>query len=205
MAILMYDDIRERLSESNEDQKLYLTPLLSESQIGQASIDVRLSNDFIITKSSNIESMDPTKTDEMEKNIGQYQERVCVGFGEPFVIHPNHLVLGSTLEYISMPQDLIAQVQGRSSWGRLGLIVATASTIMPGFKGSITLELINSGLVPLIVYPGTLIAQLIFAQTTRSVDYKGRYRCPTGPEFTKVHRDKELEFLGDPAHFKAPL
>jgi dCTP deaminase len=105
-------------------------------------------------------------------------------------------VLGATLEYISLPEDLGASVEGRSSWGRVGLIIATACSIAPGFKGCITLELVNNGDVPLVVYPGLKIAQLVLYRAENAGKYLSpgaKYDCPTGPQFSRIHMDKDIE------------
>ena len=86
--------------------------------------------------------------------------------GQQFVIHPNQFVLGETLEFVKLPSDMMAYVVTRSTWGRTGLIVATAVGIQPNFRGVITLELRNLGDVPLNLYPGTKILQLFFHTVT---------------------------------------
>ena len=86
---------------------------------------------------------------------------------------------------------------GRSSWGRLGLIIATATAVSPCFKGSITLELVNLGEAPLVLYPGVRIAQLVVHTVEGIGTYEGRYTCPTGPEFSRIYLDKEMVFWGD--------
>jgi dCTP deaminase len=196
MAVLTSKELKTKLFDSNCKDRLVITPLLDRGQIRDVSIDVRLGNEFIIIKHTNLPSVDPAAKNNIKAEIGQYQERVRIGFGERFVLHPRQLVLGSTLEYVALPSRLMAQVIGRSSWGRLGLIIATATAIAPGFKGVITLELINEGQAPLILYPGVIIAQLIFEETTSDVSYKGRYNFPTGPQFSRIHEDKDMEFWG---------
>jgi dCTP deaminase len=86
-----------------------------------------------------------------------------VGQGDQFVIHPGEFVLGRTLEWVELPDDIVARIEGKSSLGRLGLIVhATAGFCDPGWKGTLTLELNNLTRVPIILHPGLLIAQLSF-------------------------------------------
>src|SRR5712691_2651005 len=99
---------------------------------------------------------------------------------------------------------MTAALEGRSSWGRLGLIIATAVTVGPGFKGCVTLELVNEGGVPLVVYPGVRIAQLVFQRTGGSSTYVGKYTCPTGPEFSKIHADVEVSAWGKGISRKPP-
>jgi dCTP deaminase len=82
-----------------------------------------------------------------------------VRFGDKFVLHPRAFVLGSTLEWIRMPKNIAGYVTSRSSWGRRGLIIATATGVHPGFTGCLTLETFNSGEVPIALYPGMAISQ----------------------------------------------
>lgn len=195
MALLTNKDLKERLFDkrfSHPAKRLTVTPLLDPKQVGDASIDVRLGGEFIVIRHTNLATVDPAERSKIRKNIGRYQERVYTGFGDRFILHPHQFVLGSTLEYVGVPLDLGAQVMGRSSWGRLGLIIATATTVAPGFKGAITLELINYGQAPLVLYPGVVIAQITFETTTSEVEYCGRYNYPTGPEFSKIHEDADI-------------
>lgn len=102
-------------------------------------------------------------------------------------------------EYLSLPKGLTATVEGRSSWGRLGLIIATACNVDPGFKGCLTLELVNNGEAPLVLYPGVRIAQLVFHRAEGEGYYRGgKYDCPVGPQFSRIGDDKEIPFWGKP-------
>lgn len=194
MSLLAQGGLRTYLSKPSSDDPLVITPLLDASQVGAASVDVRLGHEFIVLGRSLVSHMDPTDTPSWGRVLHRSQEKVRISLFKKFVIHPGQLVLGATLEYICVPQTLAASVEGRSSWGRVGLIIATASTIAPGFKGCITLELINSGDVPLILYPGVRIAQLVFHGTEGSGDYGGKYACPTGPQFTRILGDPDIAF-----------
>lgn len=178
--------------------RLIITPLLDRGgQTSGNAIDVRLGNEFIITQRTSLPAIDPTQEHAVENRIGQYQEHIRLSFKERFILHPNQLILASTLEYIALPSTLSAYVIGRSSWGRLGLIIATATVVSPCFKGSITLELVNLGEAPLILYPGLRIAQLVLHTVEGEGTYTGRYNCPTGPEFSRIHKDEENDFWGE--------
>jgi len=88
-------------------------------------------------------------------------------------------------------------VAGKSSWGRMGLIIATATKVDPGFKGCITLEILNEGEVPITLYPGLPIAQLVFHLASKDDGYEGAYDCPIGPEFPrfdKLKKNKDWQF-----------
>lgn len=192
MSILSKTEILDCMAAKKDP--LVVTPLLQAEQVGAASVDVRLGHEFIILRRSSIPNIDPTtgsKAD-WEAVLRKWQERVRISLFRPFVLPPGQLVLGATLEYVSIPSSIAAAVEGRSSWGRLGLIIATAATVGPGFKGCVTLELINEGGVPLVVYPGVRIAQLVFQRTGVPSKYVGKYDCPTGPQFSRIHADREV-------------
>ena len=176
-----------------DGRALIITPLLdTELQVKAASVDVRLGHESIVLRRSSVERVDPSDLKNWSANLFKTQERVRIARGHEFVLHPGQLILGGTLEYIALPDDLFASIEGRSSWGRLGLIIATASSIAPGFKGTITLELVNDGEVPLALYPGVRLAQLVLHQTQGRAEYEGKYHCPTGPQFTRLQRDEDI-------------
>ncbi|PSR33693.1 MAG: dCTP deaminase [Sulfobacillus benefaciens] len=176
--------------------RLIVTPLLSREQIRGGSVDVRLGTEFILMKRSARGPIDPMA---MEEPLQDYQERVQVEVGDKMILHPNQLVLGVTLEFLQVPPDLLAYVIGRSSWGRLGLIVATAVMVSPGYRGSLTLELANLGDTPVYLYPGTRVAQLVFHtlddSTAAYSQRGGKYTGPVGPEFSKLALDRDWQAI----------
>jgi dCTP deaminase len=201
MTVLAKKQLWERIHQVNDP--LVVSPLLDPAQVQAASIDVRIGHQFIILQRAAVSHIDPSQPKLLSKSLYRTQQKVRVQTKQPFVIHPRQLVLAATLEYVSMPKDLAAMVEGRSSWGRLGLIIATACSVAPGFKGCITLELVNDGEVPVVLRPGMRIAQLVFFDTGKDADYRDlasktaegiKYDCPTGPEFSKIHKDRETGF-----------
>jgi dCTP deaminase len=171
---------------SDIKKRLIITPLINPKEsIGASSVDVRLGNKFILMRRQSFPVLDIKAVKESsEDNIAKFQQSVRCNYGEPFVIHPHQLVIGSTFEYVSIPGGLMCYVIGKSSWGRMGLIIATATKVDPGFRGCITLEIVNEGEIPVKLYPGLPIAQLVFHVTLNEKDvYKGKYSCPIGPEF----------------------
>ena len=97
-----------------------------------------------------------------------------------------------------MPNDLVGTLEGRSSWARHGLIIATACAIDPGFKGCITLELSKIGNLPLYLYPGIRLAKLILSTAMSESTYSSKtkkYFCQIGPEFSKAHQDDEVRLF----------
>jgi len=149
---------------SKEDIKnrLVISPVLNlDEQVnpGSGSIDLRLGCVFKIPKRSQIGILDPLSGSYIEEKE-KYFEILYVNIGETFILHPRQFVLGQTLEWIRLPNYLCGYIVGRSSWGRDGLIIATASGVHPGFSGPLTLELTNLGEIPIKLYPGLSYAQL---------------------------------------------
>ena len=179
------------LLEAELGQRLVITPILCEKQIGDVSVDMRLGNQFIVFRMHKFGVFKPYATP--RDTLRNMQERQVVAFGKPFVLHPRMLTLGCTFEYICMPSDLEGQLEGRSSWARLGLQIATATSVEPGFKGVLTLELLNLGTIPIELYPGVRIAQLFLREAKPKMvhAYQGqrKYRCPVGPEFSQIDKD----------------
>lgn len=162
--LLSCERISELLEHPPQDpaERLVISPLLDpEKQLksGCASVDVRLGQRFYVplrTKLSELDRMSPKH----HKDIQRYKDETFVPVGDYFVLHPRQFVLGETLEWIHLPRNLAAYVVGKSTWGRDGLIIATAIGVHPNFSGILTLEISNVGEIPIRLYPGFAIAQL---------------------------------------------
>lgn len=192
MSVLSRDSIKKFLNKKKLEDRLIITPLLDyKNTINASSIDVRLGNIFIIIKQQSFSVLDVSAGEELKKKIKKYQEKVIIDYKTEFVLHPNQLVIGSTFEYIGLPKNLMCYVIGKSSWGRMGLIIATATKVDPGFKGCISLEIVNEGQIPIILYPGIPIAQLVFHETSSKNTYDGIYKYPTGPQFPNFSTNYE--------------
>jgi deoxycytidine triphosphate deaminase len=190
-AVLSRDELTLRVFAPGED-RLVVTPLLADFATG-SSLDLRLGNAFIVFVRSRTASFDPM---DQEQDPRQVQRSMQLAWGDTFVLHPAELILASTLEYLVLPADLSAQVVSRSSYGRLGLLSATAVQVHPHFHGCLTLELVNLGTVPLVLTPGERIAQLVVAPVTATPPPpSSKYHCPIGPEFSKVRTDDEASVL----------
>jgi len=167
-TILNEQQILERLQSPDADERLLITPLIRpEEQFGPTSLDLRLGTEFQVMRRSNLTHLnmmdDP---DTLAQNLREAMDVVKVKPGEPFVLHPGEFALASTLEFVRIPLNLAARLEGRSTWGRLGLLIhATAGFVDPGFTGALTFELANISNVPLQLYPGVRIAQICFFPT----------------------------------------
>ncbi len=122
-----------------------------------ASVDLRLGDSFRVFHNHRASAID------LREPPTNLTEEVVPAAGEPFVIHPGEFCLGRTREWVELPDDVVARIEGKSSLGRLGLIVhATAGFCDPGWRGTLTLELANLTRVPIKLYAGLPIAQLSF-------------------------------------------
>jgi len=130
--------------------------LESLSRSGEASVDLRLGTWFLRLQQAR------TSHIQVGEQIAQSQivKSIYVPFGGQYYLHPRTFVLGITLEWIRLPKNMTAYVIGKSSWGRRGLIIATATGVHPGFVGCLTLELTNVGEMPIEIEPGMKICQI---------------------------------------------
>lgn len=144
--------------------ELGITPY-DEKLIQPASLDVRIGNSFRVFHNHRTPAID------LREPPRGLTEQVVIDPDEPFVIHPGEFCLADTLERVRIPDNLLCRIEGRSSIGRLGLIVhATAGFIDPGFEGTITLELANLTRIPIKLYSGLTVAQLTFQYLDRPAE-----------------------------------
>ncbi|WP_435098307.1 dCTP deaminase [Halarchaeum sp. P4] len=197
--ILSDADLLDRLEAGD----LAVEPLDDpELQIQPASIDVRLGKRFLEFQRANIPCIHPTDETEVE----EYVSETYIEEDDEFILHPGDFVLGTTKERVEVPPDLVAQVEGRSSLGRLAVVVhATAGFIDPGFRGKITLELSNLGTAPVALSPGMRISQLVFTELRTAADRPygaargSKYQDQGGPQASRIQGDEEFggEQVGD--------
>ncbi|MDS0220736.1 dCTP deaminase [Haloarcula sp. S1AR25-5A] len=193
--ILSDADILRRLEQGD----LVVEPLDDpDIQIQPASIDLRLGREFLEFQHANIPCIHPNSEDE----VADYVDETVVAEDDEFILHPGDFVLGTTHERVAIPDDLIAHVEGRSSLGRLAIVVhATAGLCDPGYEGQITLELSNLGTAPVALTPGMRISQLTFTELKTPADRPygaergSKYQGQSGPQASKIQGDRE--FGGD--------
>jgi dCTP deaminase len=170
------------LHEAITARRLGVTPYDRE-MLQPASIDVRLDRRFRVFENHAATHIDPSVE---QPDLTRLVEP---GDGDPFVLHPGEFVLASTYELISLPDDLAARLEGKSSLGRLGLVThSTAGFIDPGFEGHVTLELSNLATLPLLLWPGMKIGQLAVMRMTGPAEFPygskergSRYQGQRGP------------------------
>ncbi len=203
MNVLGRDDIERALAEEDLDRRLIITPLLDPGQVGRGAIDLRLGTEFLLLRRTRKPGLNPGM--DSQQGVDEQQERVVVPFGEELWLHPRHFILASTLEFLGLPNDMSAYVVGRSSWGRLGLVVATAVYVHPGFHGCLTLELVNEGDSPICLTPGSRVAQLavhrLESPSLAREDEGEKYYAPVRPQASRLSGERQefvdLRRLGD--------
>ncbi len=162
-------------SISTDKDPLIICPSPDISKLeksGSASIDLKLGCWFAVLRQSRstvLDIRDKRPDDSSEKYILKKQ---YIRMGEKIFLHPNNFILGVTLEWIRMPSNIAGYVTSRSSWGRRGLIIATAIGVHPGFAGCLTLELYNAGQMPIALYPGMALCQLFMHNVDTATDSK---------------------------------
>ena len=195
MTVIGRARILELLSQDTAiAARLVVSPLLDpSSQIGEGSIDLRLGNFFIVTRTARLGGIEPYEL-LTPTAIEEYQETIYVPFQKTMWIHPGTFVLGGTLEYVRLPQGLYADVTARSSWARLGLSIASAVAVHPGFYGCLTLELVNNGNTPVGIHPGDRIGQLtiyeVVPQAKPIEGLVGKYQGFTTPTYSRLPEER---------------
>jgi dCTP deaminase len=192
--LLSDGDIRRQL----ESGRIGLEPLNLEL-LQPSSIDVRLDRFFRLFDNHKYPFIDPR---EQQDELTRFVE---VQSDEAFILHPGEFVLGSTFEYVSLPDDIAARLEGKSSLGRLGLLThSTAGFVDPGFQGHVTLELSNVATLPIKLWPGMKIGQLCFFQLSSpsenpygSEKYGSRYQGQRGPTASRSHLKFHITDVGN--------
>jgi dCTP deaminase len=177
-------DIRAEINSGRVSLEPY-----DENLVQPSSVDVRLDRYFRTFENHRYPHIDPA---EEQADLTRLLE---TSPGEPFILHPGEFALGSTYEVVTLPDDLAARVEGKSSLGRLGLLThATAGFIDPGFSGHVTLELSNVATLPIKLWPGMKISQLCFFRLSSAAEhpygssvYGSRYQGQRGPTASRSY------------------
>ena len=178
--------IRRELDEG----RIVVRPI-DPDDIQPASIDLHLDNRFLVFSNSRQPYID------VQQPLENLTEPVEIDDATPFMLHPGEFVLGSTQEHIELPNDLVARLEGKSSLGRIGLLIhSTAGFVDPGWQGRLTLELSNVARLPIALYQGMKIGQISFLRLTEpaerlygSPELGSKYQGQSGPTASRFHRD----------------
>ena len=182
--------IREEIKKG----RIVISPL-GEGCIQPASVDVHLDSKILVFRNSRRPYID------VKESQDGLTDMVEIDDPNPFMLHPGEFVLGSTLENIELPDDLVARLEGKSSLGRLGLLIhSTAGYIDPGWKGNLTLELSNVSNLPVTLYSGMKIGQISYVRLTTaaenlygSSELGSKYQGQELPTASKIHKDFRVQ------------
>jgi dCTP deaminase len=177
------------IREAIESGSIQIDPF-EPTHVQPSSVDLRVGDGFRVFVNHKYSEIDPRAPQEDLTQLVEVGE-------EAFMLHPGEFVLGSTLERVKLGEDVVARLEGKSSLGRLGLLIhSTAGFIDPGFEGHITLELSNVATLPIAIYPGMRIGQISFYQMTTPAEFPygspqlgSKYQGQTGPTASRSHRD----------------
>jgi len=184
IVLLSDRDIKQQIDAGN----VALEPF-EPSLIQPSSVDVRLDRYFRLFDNHKYPFIDPSQEQ------SELTRLVEVEKDQPFILHPGEFVLASTYETVTLPNNVAARLEGKSSLGRLGLLThSTAGFIDPGFSGHVTLELSNVATLPILLWPGMKIGQMCFFQLTSEAEhpygsdiYGSRYQGQRGPTASRSH------------------
>ena len=186
--VLSDRDIRAEI----EAGRIVIDPYIPEA-VQPSSVDLHLDRRFRVFRNSRYPYID------VREPQPELTELLEIGGDEPFILHPGEFVLGSTLERVELPNDLVARLEGKSSLGRLGLLIhSTAGYVDPGWEGNLTLELSNVANLPITLYDGMKIGQISFQRLSSPVEVGygdarigSKYRGQRDPTASLYHRDFE--------------
>ena len=182
--------IREEMAKG----RIVIRPL-GDGCVQPASVDLHLDRNILVFKNNRVPYVDVRATND------RLTDMISMADDDPFMLHPGEFVLGSTLEHVEVPADLVARLEGKSSLGRIGLLIhSTAGYVDPGWKGHLTLELSNVSSLPITLYHRMKIGQISFLQLTTpadrlygSAELGSKYQNQVDPTASKVHLDYKPE------------
>ncbi|RIJ48823.1 dCTP deaminase [Maribellus luteus] len=186
---------KNQLEKLIKQEKLIISPLLDNSQINEMTIDFRLGYDFLVSiqgRHPYLNSASHIPTDGAFYHFFQETRR---NFGDTFLFHPGQTVLGATLEYVKLPENVSAILSPRSSYNRLGINLSTV--IQPGYCGCFSLEITNTSHNPIKVRVGATMFQARFVKTkkTNYFSKERKYICSVKPEISGANKDQDLKLL----------
>ena len=159
--VLADRDIREKVKK----KELIIRPF-DDGCVQPSSVDLHLGGEFLVFDSHAHSLID------IRKGVHGLMKKIIVKANEPLIIHPREFVLGTITEWVKLPDDIVARLEGKSSLGRIGLVIhSTAGYVDPGFAGQLTLEISNLANLPIAMYKGMKICQISFMQMTSPVQY----------------------------------
>jgi dCTP deaminase len=187
--------------ESKASDSLFIDPLLErDSQVNATGVDLRLGYDFLVSIMTRRPSVELAPSRDRERRtIASYFQETRRDLGDTFLLYPHQVALGTTLEYVSVPKNMFADIVSRSSFNRLGVNLATS--VQPGYRGCVSLELVNHGQSPIELVVGGRIVEARFYEIDGELEYidgtrpARKYLANVRPIVSQADKDKELGAL----------
>ena len=189
--ILGARELKRRLTGANP-LRIDVVPVLRWPNSGDAALDMHIGFQFLFPEKPLVDVIDPAAWD---GGIAAGWKNRHVSLNQHVVLHPREFALASTFEYVRLPEDIAAHVVSRSRWARIGLVIAMATFVHPGYCGCLTLELQNLGSAPIKLRPGDAVAQMLFEHCEGAGVRGGSPGCDVGPQPRRLVDDVERRIL----------
>lgn len=188
---------KNEINKALKDELLHIRPLLDSNQVTNISVDLRLGCDFLVSIKCRDPFIDATREHGAYENIYKFYQETRRQIGETFFLHPNQTILASTLEYIKLPNNLMATIDVRSSYARLGLTMN--SFLEPGYCGCISVVLTNTSMNPIKLAVGARIFTIKFSEVSGDTppyfSTNRKYMCQVRPVMSNISDDNDLKIL----------
>lgn len=198
MQLLTRPEILASLDDADPNS-LFLDPLVDRRQIGAISVDLRLGYDFLVSVLTRKPAIETYPSGNVSKRAMQsYFQETRRRLGDRFVLYPHQVVLSTTMEYLSLPSNIYADIMIRSSYGRLG--IGASTRMQPGWRGTVPLEIFNHGNTPVEIVVGSRFCQAHLYRIEADMEYVGgglprKYFGNVRPTVSKADHDEDLAIL----------
>jgi dCTP deaminase len=188
---------KNEINKALAEEQLHIRPLLDQNQVTNISVDLRLGCDFLVSIKCRDPFIDATREHDAYENVYKFYQETRRQIGETFFLHPNQTIMASTLEYVKLPNNLMATIDVRSSYARLGLTMN--SFLEPGYCGCISVVLTNTSMNPIKLAVGARIFTIKFSNVSDDTppyfSTNRKYMCQVRPVMSNISDDKDLNIL----------
>ena len=188
---------KNEINKALAEKQLHIRPLLDQNQVTNISVDLRLGCDFLVSIKCRDPFIDATREYDAYENVYKFYQETRRQIGETFFLHPNQTIMASTLEYVKLPNNLMATIDVRSSYARLGLTMN--SFLEPGYCGCISVVLTNTSMNPIKLAVGARIFTIKFSEVSDDTppyfSTNRKYMCQVRPVMSNISDDKDLNIL----------
>lgn len=188
---------KNEINKALAEEQLHIRPLLDQNQVTNISVDLKLGCDFLVSIKCRDPFIDATREHDAYENVYKFYQETRRQIGETFFLHPNQTIMASTLEYVKLPNNLMATIDVRSSYARLGLTMN--SFLEPGYCGCISVVLTNTSMNPIKLAVGARIFTIKFSKVSNDTppyfSTNRKYMCQVRPVMSNISDDKDLNIL----------